>query len=185
MTPQDKIDALTKQVEEETERADTAESELCNISVVCDGTDPSDGEGTHPHEVTEKVEFTLKQLQLQCEVMREALKLRTGQIDALLAHCGKESGECSGCAAIICPFEEPLHFHHDGCPACCNAPKNNPILLKRISLDEALSLETTTSILSELKGKTKMLEEIKDAALTQSGVCICNMAKEALNPNQT
>ena len=26
--------------------------------------------------------------------------------------------ECSICAILCCPFAEPLHFHHDGCPAC-------------------------------------------------------------------
>ena len=39
------------------------------------------------------------------------------KIDALLAHC--PDGECYECGAIICPHKEPLHFHHDGCPACC------------------------------------------------------------------
>lgn len=37
-------------------------------------------------------------------------------IDALLALC--ETGECAVCGSIICPHGEPLHFHHDGCPAC-------------------------------------------------------------------
>lgn len=26
--------------------------------------------------------------------------------------------ECTICAIIFCPFNEPLHYHHDGCPAC-------------------------------------------------------------------
>lgn len=26
--------------------------------------------------------------------------------------------ECSSCAIRECPHGEPLHFHHDGCPAC-------------------------------------------------------------------
>lgn len=26
--------------------------------------------------------------------------------------------ECPDCGRIICPYHEPLHFHHDGCPAC-------------------------------------------------------------------
>ncbi len=25
---------------------------------------------------------------------------------------------CVDCIMVHCPFEEPLHFHHDGCPAC-------------------------------------------------------------------
>jgi hypothetical protein len=27
-------------------------------------------------------------------------------------------GECWPCGEKACPFREPLHFHHDGCPAC-------------------------------------------------------------------
>jgi hypothetical protein len=26
--------------------------------------------------------------------------------------------ECTTCAILLCPFGEPLHYHHDGCPAC-------------------------------------------------------------------
>jgi hypothetical protein len=66
---------------------------------------------------------------------RKAIQLRGEQLDGLLAHCGKEGGECSGCAKIICPFGEELHFHHDGCPACCNAPKDNPVFLNRNKID--------------------------------------------------
>lgn len=73
------------------------------------------------------------------EDARDAIELRGTQLDALLAHCGKEGGECSGCAKIICPFEEELHFHHDGCPACCNAPKDNPALLKRQKIDNIIT----------------------------------------------
>lgn len=41
------------------------------------------------------------------------------RIDALLAHC--EDAECHVCSCIICPHQHPLHFHHDGCPACAEA----------------------------------------------------------------
>jgi hypothetical protein len=27
-------------------------------------------------------------------------------------------GECIICGLLVCPHAEPLHFHHDGCPAC-------------------------------------------------------------------
>lgn len=40
--------------------------------------------------------------------------------DELLAHCDKENGECSICSAIVCPYNCPMHFHHDGCPSCSN-----------------------------------------------------------------
>jgi hypothetical protein len=41
--------------------------------------------------------------------------------DALLNHCDKEGGECRVCSVICCPLKDPLHFHHDGCPSCCQA----------------------------------------------------------------
>lgn len=29
-----------------------------------------------------------------------------------------EEPECLVCAFRDCPYQEPLHYHHDGCPAC-------------------------------------------------------------------
>ncbi|MFK3741651.1 hypothetical protein [Massilia sp. TN1-12] len=37
-------------------------------------------------------------------------------IDGLLDHC--PDPECLTCGEIICQYNEPLHFHHDGCPSC-------------------------------------------------------------------
>lgn len=37
-------------------------------------------------------------------------------VDGLLQHCADP--ECMTCGRIICPYSEPMHFHHDGCPAC-------------------------------------------------------------------
>ena len=50
--------------------------------------------------------------------------------DVLLNHCDKDNGECMTCSTIVCPHKEPLHFHHDGCPACASesvAPQHEPI----------------------------------------------------------
>lgn len=38
------------------------------------------------------------------------------ELDRILVLC--PDGECYECGEIICPYREPLHFHHDGCPAC-------------------------------------------------------------------
>lgn len=38
------------------------------------------------------------------------------KIQHLLDHCKVD--ECSTCAEIVCKHHDPLHFHHDGCPAC-------------------------------------------------------------------
>ena len=42
--------------------------------------------------------------------------LHSADIDSILAEC--PDAECHECGRIICPYHEPLHFHHDGCPAC-------------------------------------------------------------------
>lgn len=36
--------------------------------------------------------------------------------DALLQECS--DAECVICGLIVCPYEDLLHFHHDGCPSC-------------------------------------------------------------------
>lgn len=33
-------------------------------------------------------------------------------------HC--PDPECLTCGVLSCPFGEPMHFHHDGCPACAD-----------------------------------------------------------------
>lgn len=31
--------------------------------------------------------------------------------------------ECMDCGYRDCPYAEPLHYHHDGCPACAPTAK--------------------------------------------------------------
>lgn len=35
--------------------------------------------------------------------------------------CGEGDGECLLCGVLDCPHGEPLHYHHDGCPACAES----------------------------------------------------------------
>lgn len=46
----------------------------------------------------------------------EGAKADGSLTDELLNQCANP--ECIVCGAIVCPHHEPLHFHHDGCPAC-------------------------------------------------------------------
>ena len=42
-------------------------------------------------------------------------------IEAIFQEClarPESDGECLLCGLILCPHHEPLHYHHDGCPAC-------------------------------------------------------------------
>jgi hypothetical protein len=38
------------------------------------------------------------------------------ELDAALAGC--PDMECQECARIVCFSNDPMHFHHDGCPSC-------------------------------------------------------------------
>ena len=38
------------------------------------------------------------------------------ELDEALATC--PDAECADCARIVCPSNDPHHFHHDGCPSC-------------------------------------------------------------------
>lgn len=42
----------------------------------------------------------------------ESVATCTGDIDT----CSND--ECMVCGIRDCPHREPLHYHHDGCPAC-------------------------------------------------------------------
>lgn len=55
---------------------------------------------------------------ISIEPATQEINRRIGMIDKLLNHNHEQSGECSGCGKIVCPFGEELHFHHDGCPSC-------------------------------------------------------------------
>jgi hypothetical protein len=52
------------------------------------------------------------------DLCAEVRRLRES-VDKLLAHC--PDPECFTCGEAVCPHGEPLHFHHDGCPSCCEA----------------------------------------------------------------
>lgn len=60
---------------------------------------------------------TEQKLHEQIDALDATIRHLHTTIDKLLDHCGDP--ECYECGAIICPWHEPLHFHHDGCPACC------------------------------------------------------------------
>ncbi len=42
-----------------------------------------------------------------------------GKTDACMHH------ECLACGEMDCPHGEPLHYHHDGCPACTFGDKSS------------------------------------------------------------
>ena len=58
-----------------------------------------------------------------CQGLMAQLIEAREKMDRLLAHC--PDAECHTCGEIVCPHGEPLHFHHDGCPACCT-PSEGP-----------------------------------------------------------
>jgi hypothetical protein len=61
-------------------------------------------------------EWTPEFLRLHQEMMEASREGDMTKLDRLLQACSEP--ECIVCGAITCPHGEPLHFHHDGCPAC-------------------------------------------------------------------
>ena len=56
--------------------------------------------------------------------------------------------ECQWCAMWYCPYSEPLHNHHDGCPAC-DGLQNNKISILDMEIptmyDKVIKEVTKTS----------------------------------------
>ena len=51
------------------------------------------------------------------ELLRELQQWRNGEKRYVECTCETDS-ECIPCGEKDCPHGEPLHYHHDGCPAC-------------------------------------------------------------------
>lgn len=49
-----------------------------------------------------------------------------------------ENSECSDCSIRDCPFKEPLHYHHDGCPACYVKEKSEQKIVCEVIFDQYL-----------------------------------------------
>lgn len=67
-----------------------------------------------------------------------AVAVATGSIpDAMERETERAFAQCPGgeccdqCAEIFCPYGEPLHFHHDGCPCCSNDADDRPARMQR------------------------------------------------------
>lgn len=50
------------------------------------------------------------------DLLHALLGMNPDEDEPCADRCERE--ECAGCAMAECPFREPLHRHHDGCPAC-------------------------------------------------------------------
>jgi len=84
------------------------------------------------------------------------------KIQHLLNHC--QDGECSVCAEIVCKHHEPLHFHHDGCPACEYAPSAEQIgkaWLANSSLERWFPI--TAEELERLREEVRVLKSANNA----------------------
>jgi len=80
----------------------------------------ADGEGEKDGQVMEK----------EVKMAKKGTEDTEGEADdgyytktELAAHppiedCPDADDECMYCGVRACPHGEPLHFHHDGCPAC-------------------------------------------------------------------
>lgn len=50
--------------------------------------------------------------------IQEAMRLPTEELMKKHDVDACKTDECLLCGIILCPKKEPLHLHHDGCPAC-------------------------------------------------------------------
>lgn len=52
----------------------------------------------------------------------DSAAIQGAELDAFInARC--DDWECLTCGQMLCPYGEPLHQHHDGCPACDSWPR--------------------------------------------------------------
>lgn len=66
-------------------------------------------------------ELQRRRLELLREGKTEETEALGKQLDDFLN--GPHDPEyCDECGNIFCPWGEPLHFHHDGCPCCAMVP---------------------------------------------------------------
>ena len=89
----------------------------------------------------------------------------TGNIDT----CKNNGGECMICSIRDCPYDEPLHYHHDGCPACYGKEKWYTVSLN-LSIyaeteKEAIDRFLKIIYLDAYDGDSISIEEVQDGYL--------------------
>lgn len=51
--------------------------------------------------------------------MEQHFEISEDDVNYTFKHvCDDGDDECMACAVRDCPCEDPLHYHHDGCPSC-------------------------------------------------------------------
>jgi len=68
-------------------------------------------------------------------------------------HGACDADECEICSVRDCPRKEPLHYHHDGCPACVRAKEKKK--LAEITVHDSIHRldEVTEMIYKNFGGK--------------------------------
>lgn len=56
------------------------------------------------------------------EGCKTCMEIRRNHGGVFSEGCEAEAGECSVCSILDCPEQDPLHYHHDGCPSCSTNP---------------------------------------------------------------
>lgn len=106
------------------------------------------------------------------------------KIQHLLDHC--KDAKCSICAEIVCKHHEPLHFHHDGCPACEKAMTPEQIgnsWLENSSLEKwfPLTAEELAAARREIERLREGFEAIVHISNERGPTVYSAIAREALN----
>lgn len=77
-------------------------------------TEPCPAPSTVPQEVIKMVKI-MQKADAYCPDADEHQSFAQRMLDC---ECCDE--DCQACSVRDCPYDEPLHYHHDGCPACYN-----------------------------------------------------------------
>lgn len=106
------------------------------------------------------------------------------KIQHLLDHC--KDAECSICAEIVCKHHEPLHFHHDGCPACEKAMTPEQIgnsWLENSSLEKWFPL-TAEELAAARRDISRLTEQLHraNAYWAETDTAIRNALRPVLGP---
>jgi len=72
--------------------------------------------------------------------------------------------ECIRCGELDCPHNEPLHYHHDGCPACHGTAGATP--------------DTETTITRELRARDHRLGRHPSGSVEECPLCACAAPSE-------
>jgi hypothetical protein len=113
----------------------------------------------------EKISF----IDLEVKPVKEEPQIEEGvafiEEKEICSECGGEPvfHECITCGKKDCPEHEPLHYHHDGCPVCSEAPPTPKMIEDEAKKGNKIAILTGEATFEGLIDQQK--QDIKKAKL--------------------